>query len=64
MTVGQVTVREPLGGETLIYVTDGQTEVIASASGRTPPEVGETVQLGAPAEALHLFDGVTGMAVT
>ncbi|MCG6902372.1 MAG: sn-glycerol-3-phosphate ABC transporter ATP-binding protein UgpC [Rhodobacter sp.] len=60
---GQVVVQEPLGAETLIYVSVDGTEVIAKASGRTPPAVGETVRLGAATENLHLFDAATGAAL-
>ena len=59
---GKVTVREPLGPETLIYVETPSGEVIAKADGRNPPKVGDTVHLGAGAEHLHIFDEVTGEA--
>lgn len=61
---GKVFLREPLGSETLIYVETPSGEVIAKADGRTPPEVGETVQLGAEPENLHIFDAATGEALT
>jgi multiple sugar transport system ATP-binding protein len=62
---GTVMVREPLGSETLIYVdTTAGDEVIAKADGRTPPEVGDTVQLGADPENLHIFDAASGEALT
>lgn len=61
---GRVTVREPLGPETLIYVETSEGEVIAKADGRTPPEVGETVHLSAGFENLHLFDAATGLAIS
>lgn len=61
---GKVSVREPLGHETLIYVGHGEGEVIAKADGRTPPQVGETVHLGALPENMHVFDGETGEALT
>jgi multiple sugar transport system ATP-binding protein len=60
---GKVTVREPLGPETLIYVDTPSGEVIAKASGRTPPELGEEVVLSADPANLHVFDAKTGMAV-
>ena len=56
---GTVTVQEPLGAETLIYVDVQGTEIIAKASGRTPPPVGSAVKLGADPENLHLFDAKT-----
>ena len=61
---GTVTVREPLGAETLIYVGTEHGEVIAKADGRAPPEVGEHVKLGAGNESIHVFDANSGMAVT
>lgn len=60
---GRVSVREPLGPETLIYVETIAGEVIAKASGRTPPEVGEQVTLSADTENLHFFDAETGRAL-
>jgi multiple sugar transport system ATP-binding protein len=61
---GKVMVREPLGHETLIYVGTATGEIIAKADGRTPPEVGETVRLGALPETMHVFDAETGEALT
>ena len=61
---GKVTVREPLGPETLIYVDTPGGDVIAKADGRTPPAVGTTVGLGADVSDLHLFDLETGKALT
>ena len=60
---GPVTVREPLGHETLIYVGAGGQEVIAKADGRTPPEVGDEVTLTAAPDTLHIFDTATGEAL-
>jgi multiple sugar transport system ATP-binding protein len=61
---GQVTVLEPLGPETLIYVETPSGEVIAKADGRSPPKVGDTVYLGAGVEHLHMFNAKTGIAWT
>ena len=60
---GPVTVREPLGHETLIYVGAEGQEVIAKADGRTPPHVGEEVTLTAAVDTLHIFDAATGDAL-
>lgn len=60
---GIVTVREPLGHETLIYVDTPSGEIIAKASGKTPPEVGAHVTLSADLENLHVFDAETGLAL-
>ena len=61
---GRVTVAEPLGPETLIYVDTAAGEIIAKADGRSPPAVGAAVRLGADLRDLHLFDRGTGMALT
>ena len=61
--IGQVLVREPLGHETLIYVGTPSGEIIAKADGRTPPDVGATVQLNALPENMHVFDAATGEAI-
>jgi multiple sugar transport system ATP-binding protein len=60
---GRVLLREPLGPETLIHVQTDMGEIVAKADGRTPPEVGATVRLGADPAALHLFDATTGAAL-
>ncbi|MEP0963931.1 MAG: sn-glycerol-3-phosphate ABC transporter ATP-binding protein UgpC [Roseobacter sp.] len=60
---GTVAVREPLGSETLIYVETPTGEIIAKADGRTPPEVGEAVTLGADPANLHVFDAKTSQAM-
>lgn len=61
---GRVTVREPLGPETLIYVETTGGEIIAKADGRTPPQVGDLVRLGAAPENMHLFDAATGLTLS
>ena len=61
---GTVTLREPLGSETLIYVDTPSGEITAKADGRTPPQVGEPVELGAAPENLHVFDAETGEALS
>lgn len=60
---GAVNVREPLGHETLIYVGTGEGDVIAKADGRTPPDLGARVRLGAAHENIHVFDAETGEAL-
>lgn len=57
---GTVNVLEPLGSETLVYVSVGDVEVVAKASGRTPPHVNDTVSLSAAADNMHLFDAASG----
>lgn len=60
---GTITVCEPLGHETLIYVGTDAGEIIAKADGRNPPAVGSKVQLGANEENMHLFSAATGVAL-
>ncbi|OED38141.1 sugar ABC transporter ATP-binding protein [Chromatiales bacterium (ex Bugula neritina AB1)] len=60
MLEGTVSVLEPLGSESLVYVSVNDSEVIATASGRSPPAVGDKVSLSAIAENLHLFDADSG----
>ncbi|MGR3502576.1 ABC transporter ATP-binding protein [Pseudaestuariivita sp.] len=61
---GTVTVREPLGAETLIYVDTPAGEVIAKADGRTPPELGALVTLSADPATLHVFDAQSGAVLS
>ncbi|MFQ6546585.1 ABC transporter ATP-binding protein [Aestuariibius sp. 2305UL40-4] len=61
---GRVTVREPLGPDTLIYVETAAGEMVAKADARRPPEVGSTVRLGAAPDDLHVFDRASGNAVS
>ncbi|MEM6895943.1 MAG: sn-glycerol-3-phosphate ABC transporter ATP-binding protein UgpC [Pseudomonadota bacterium] len=60
---GSVNVREPLGHETLIHVGTAHGDIIAKADGRTPPELGKTVNLGAQAHSIHVFDPESGAAL-
>lgn len=60
---GVVNVVEPLGSETLVYVSVGDRELIAKASGRTPPQLGSTIRLSAEPDNMHLFDSATGLAL-
>ncbi|MEM0949701.1 MAG: sn-glycerol-3-phosphate ABC transporter ATP-binding protein UgpC [Pseudomonadota bacterium] len=60
---GAVNVREPLGHETLIHVGTAHGDIIAKADGRTPPDLGKTVSLGAEAKNIHVFDPESGTAI-
>ncbi len=61
---GSVNVREPLGHETLIHVGTAHGDIIAKADGRTPPDLGKTVNLGAEAQNIHVFDPESGAALS
>src|SRR5690606_1632453 len=58
---GKVTLAEPLGSETLLYVDVGGSEVIASGPGQGAPVPGESIGL-AP-QVLHFFDAGSGAAI-
>ena len=68
---GTVSVIEPLGSETLVYVSlDGTTEesaensdIIAKAPGKLPPIAGDQVRLGIDVENMHLFDTESGLVL-
>jgi len=60
---GVVSVVEPLGAETLIYVDVGEVEVIATVPGRTPPRPGDRVRLNIEQEEIHVFDTRSGKAL-
>ncbi|WP_299706619.1 ABC transporter ATP-binding protein [uncultured Tateyamaria sp.] len=64
VVTGHVAVREPLGAETLIYVTTEAGEVIAKADGRNPPDVGAHVTLSADPTNVHVFDAGSGAVLT
>ncbi len=60
---GTVTVAEPLGSETLVYVdVDGQ-EINATAPGRTPPKAGDKISLSLSGDDAHLFDTASGQSL-
>jgi multiple sugar transport system ATP-binding protein len=56
---GTVNAVEPLGSETLVHIAVGQSEVIATAPGRSSIEVGQTVTAAAATGGLYLFDAQT-----
>jgi multiple sugar transport system ATP-binding protein len=60
---GAVSVAEPLGHETLLYVETATGDVIAKGDGRTPPGVGTEVALSAAPHTLHLFDAKSGEVI-
>jgi multiple sugar transport system ATP-binding protein len=60
---GKISVVEPLGAESLLYIDVGGQEVIASGSGRSAPKVGSTVSLHADPANMHLFDAESGNAI-
>lgn len=60
---GTVSLVEPLGSETLLYLDVGGHEVIASAPGRVHPQPGEKIALYADAEEIHMFDSNTQEAL-
>ncbi|MDV3253661.1 sn-glycerol-3-phosphate ABC transporter ATP-binding protein UgpC [Devosia sp. BK] len=60
---GTVEAVEPLGSETLVHLTLGKAQVIATAPGRVVPQIGSTVSVHAGTGSLYLFDAVTEKAL-
>lgn len=60
---GTVTVAEPLGSETLVYVDVDGREINATAPGRTPPKAGDQISLSLSGEDAHLFDNASGLSL-
>jgi multiple sugar transport system ATP-binding protein len=58
--VGRVSVVEPLGSESLLYVDVDGKEIIASGPGRNAPRPGSSIGLTAVADSIHFFDADTG----
>jgi multiple sugar transport system ATP-binding protein len=63
LLTGTVEVIEPLGPETFVHVEMGDSLLLASASAKAPPTVGERVRIGASMAALTFFDAVTECAL-
>jgi multiple sugar transport system ATP-binding protein len=63
LLTGSVSVAEPLGSQTLLYVDVGGQEIIATGSGREPPQTGQRIALSAQPGTMHLFDAASGQAV-
>jgi multiple sugar transport system ATP-binding protein len=61
---GVITVVEPLGSETLMYVDVGGHEIIASGPGRDAPMPGDHIHLQATPQSLHVFDKTSGAALS
>lgn len=57
---GRVSVVEPLGSESLLYVDVNGTEIIASGPGRGAPSPDTPIELFAQEHAFHYFDRETG----
>ncbi|PZM15930.1 ABC transporter ATP-binding protein [Rhizobium tubonense] len=59
----QVSLVEPTGAESHIYGRCGYTDMIVALSGRSLLSAGDTVQLSANKEQLHLFEKETGRRI-
>jgi len=57
---GQVSVVEPLGAESLLYVDIDNVEIIATGPGRGAPSANTPIDLYASTDAFHYFDRHTG----
>jgi multiple sugar transport system ATP-binding protein len=60
---GTAAVIEPLGPETFVHVEMGDNLLLATASAKAPPAVGQRVRIGAAMAALTLFDAATERAL-
>jgi len=52
---GKAEVVEPLGSETILYLSVGELTLVAKTTGR-PPRVGDVLDVGLEMERAHLFD--------
>jgi multiple sugar transport system ATP-binding protein len=55
-----VSVIEPLGSDTLVFLVVGQQEVVARVMPALAPRPGDSFTIGLDPANLHLFDGQTG----
>jgi multiple sugar transport system ATP-binding protein len=60
----EVIVVEPTGAETELLVQVGASQFVVVLHGRTQAEPGETIQLRVDTGAVHLFDPMSGIALT
>jgi ABC-type sugar transport system ATPase subunit len=61
---GEVSVIEPVGGQSFLYVELASgADLIVADEGATLPREGTAVQVHVPPRRIHLFDGTTGEAL-
>jgi multiple sugar transport system ATP-binding protein len=61
---GEVSVIEPVGGQSFLYVElDSGAEVVVADESATLPREGTAVRVRVPPRRVHLFDGTTGEAI-
>ena len=60
---GTVSVVEPLGPDSLVYLDSGASQVVAKADAQSLVKVGETVTALADITQLHVFDEQSGRAI-
>jgi len=60
---GEVTVVEPTGYETMVFVNLGGQELVARVPADNPVKAQSTVSLGFRTDRMHLFDGETGASL-
>lgn len=53
---GEVTLIEPLGVETILYIKSGQQTLLSTISGMTSWRIGDTIRFDILREQLHFFD--------
>lgn len=60
---GVIDLLEPLGAETYVHVSIGETTCVSRAEGTRQLTVGEPVELAVYLDHVHLFDAQSGLPV-
>ncbi len=59
-----IEVIEPMGNETLLYLSNGATSLTARAASDSQLKIGERIKVGFDLERAHLFDPATGLSLS
>ncbi len=62
-TESRISVVEPMGPESILFLDLGGHEMVGKAEGRTVPEAGSTANMALNLDHLHLFDPETEQAI-
>lgn len=54
-----VDVIEPMGGQNVLFLKSGETNIISSVNAVTRPEMGDQLEVAIDCGAAHLFDAET-----
>jgi multiple sugar transport system ATP-binding protein len=58
-----VDVVEPIGHETIVYASSGESKLVAIFEPSLTPRAGETISMSVDIDAMHLFDGASEKSV-